>query len=78
MARATLSLKVGKPKGGRQRIDWHLSSTEDIDRVEVRFGPFKAGRSKARVKLNGRKYTIALERAGDAAWGWVPLQTDGD
>ncbi len=75
---ATLSLKVGKPKGGRQRIDWHLSSTEDIDRVEVRFGPFKAGRSKARVKLNGRKYTIALERAGDAAWGWVPLQTGGD
>ena len=75
---ATLSLKVGKPRGGRQRIDWSLSSTEGIDLVDVRFGPFKAGRSKARVKLNGRKYTIALERSGDAAWGWVPFKTDGE
>ena len=68
---ATLTFNVGKPKRGRQRIDWSLSSMDGIKRVDVRFGPFEAGRTKAKVKLNGKKYTIPLKDSGDSSWGWI-------
>lgn len=38
------------------------------------FGPFKPGKEKAKVKLNGKKYTIALEDSGDSSWGWVTVR----
>jgi len=71
---ATISLKVGKPKGNKQSIEWKLSSDEEVSGVEVRFGPFKTNKDKAKVKLNGKRYTIDLVQNGDASWGWVRVK----
>ena len=71
---ATITLSVGRPKGSRQSISYSLSSEEGIDEISVRFGPFKPGRENAKVKLNGKKYTIALEDSGDSSWGWVTVR----
>jgi len=72
-ADAKVSMKVGKVRGCRQSIDVSLTSGEGISSTSVRFGPFKAGREYAKVRLNGKKYKVELANSGDASWGWVEM-----
>ena len=70
---ARLSMKVSRPSRCRQTMEWSLTSEEGIEEIFIRFGPFKPGKEKAKVKVNGRRYTIDLETSGDSSWGWLKL-----
>ncbi|MGN0201591.1 MAG: hypothetical protein ACI399_01635 [Candidatus Cryptobacteroides sp.] len=70
---ASIDLKVGRPSGARQSIEYRLSNPGGISEVAVRFGPFRTGRDEAKVKLNGKKYRVSLTGSGDSKWGWLKV-----
>jgi len=69
-----ISLDVSYPEKGRQEVYLKADSGADLENVNLRLGPFKAGTTKVRVTNSGRaKSVYPCFESGDRAWVWIRI-----
>jgi hypothetical protein len=65
-------MKIDRDPAGKT-FNMDASTTNPIDGIALRIGPFPADTRSACVMVNGRCEKIALQRSGDSNWAWLDL-----
>ena len=72
---AAADMETSHPTGAIQSMSLRIRGNALASTIRVRFGPFAPDNKTARVSLNGRAYKLPTEQCGDAAWGWLEVES---